>query len=55
MKVVHAFDDLGIMLFFRPMEKVHDFGFINFFDDMGILLVYSPLTYFHRFAEFLVG
>lgn len=55
MGFVHWLNDLGSTLFFRPMDKIHDFHFLYFFDDMGTLLVCTPLRYIHRFAEFLVG
>lgn len=52
--LVNFFDDLGILLFCRPISVLARFSLLNFIDDMGIYLVIRPLGYLYRLAETIV-
>lgn len=55
MTVAHFIDDLGILLFLKPMSNFTNIELLNILDDLGIFFVCKPLRYLQRFAEYTQG
>ncbi|CAG8948932.1 hypothetical protein HYFRA_00002059 [Hymenoscyphus fraxineus] len=55
MRTTNFFDDLGILLFLRPLNRLARLDMLNTIDDMGVLFVCKPLRALHRLAELIIG